>query len=372
MYRTPIFIQAGLGKNAQPLNELLSRWELYGKTLEQLTQGNQTKIIVFLPKSSEVLNLNHLRNLEIRFFSDSLIGRLRLVIHLSKYINRLANRKVTLVAGDLYISPILSNLAKFLCDGSVKLQVQFHGASYNKRGNGFSSLLRYFLVRLAIHLSDSIRIVSPFQQNDIHRLSSRINNEFVIAPIPLSINKISIQRIPHLGLEILVLGRLHPERGINKLVELIDLLVHEETDCTINVVGEGQQADLLTTYIDNPNVFTKVVLHGLKNEMEVKDYLAKSDILISFAEEEGYGLALREAILSGVHVIARRNLGTEEVLAAFPGRIELFESVSEAIELITNFEPRIVDDDALTELRLIQERSNSKVVQDLVSSWILN
>lgn len=369
MYRTPIFIQAGLGKNAQPLNELLSRWELYGKTLEQLTLGNQTKIVVFLPKSSEALNLNHLRNLEICFFSDSLIGRLRLVIHLCKYINKLANRNVTLVAGDLYISPILSNLAKFLCGGSVKLQVQFHGASYN-RGNGFSSLVRYFLVRFAIHLSDSIRIVSPFQQNEIYRLSSRINNDFVIAPIPLSINKISIQRIPHLGLEILVLGRLHPERGINKLVELIDLLVHEKKDCTINIVGEGQQADLLTTYIENPNVFTKVVLHGLKNEIEVKDYLAKSDILISFAEQEGYGLALREAILSGVHVIARRNLGTEEVLAAFPGRIELFESVSEAIELITNFEPRIIDDDALTELRLIQERSNLKVVQDLVSSWI--
>jgi uncharacterized protein YqeY len=98
--------------------------------------------------------------------------------------------------------------------------------------------------------------------------------------------------------------------------------------------------------------------------------LAQSDILISFAEQEGYGLALREAVLSGVHVIAKQNSGTEEALKAFPGRIDLIESAQEALKLIRSFKPKEVNEDELSELKTIQEQMNAKVVEALVRSWI--
>jgi hypothetical protein len=92
--------------------------------------------------------------------------------------------------------------------------------------------------------------------------------------------------------------------------------------------------------------------------------------LISFAEQEGYGLALREAVLSGVHVIAKRNSGTEEALKAFPGRIDLIESAPEAHKLIKSFKPREVDEGALSELKAIQGHMNTKIVEALVRSWV--
>jgi glycosyltransferase involved in cell wall biosynthesis len=225
-------------------------------------------------------------------------------------------------------------------------------------------------MRLAILFSDSIRIVSAFQKYEIQRLAGRRQKDFVLAPIPVSLTKIPSTRIPHTGLAILVLGRLHSERGIIKLLELMDLLAYEKVRCTLNIVGEGPQAELLIPYIQNLCGSMKVILHGLKSEIEVKTYLAESDILISFAEQEGYGLALREAVLSGVHVIARRNSGTEEALKAFPGRIDLIEGAPEALKLIKCFKPREVDKGALSELRAIQEHMNTKVVEALVRSWI--
>jgi glycosyltransferase involved in cell wall biosynthesis len=260
-------------------------------------------------------------------------------------------------------------LVKFICNGSVRIQVQFHGAIYAKRSKGIDSFLRHFLVRVAILVSDSIRIVSSFQKYEIQRLSLRKHKTFVLAPIPVSLSKLPNLRIPHSGLAILVLGRLHSERGIAKLVELIDLLVHEQVECTINIVGEGPQANLLIPYTQNPHGSTKMVLHGLRSEIEVRTHLAQSDILISFAEQEGYGLALREAVLSGVHVLARRNSGTEEAHTAFPGRIDLIEGASDAFNLIRSFKPRQDDEEVLAELRLIQERNNTRAVQDLVKSW---
>ena len=369
-FRTPIFIQAGLGKNAQPLEELLTRWDSYGKTLEEVSRGELKQIIIFLPDSKQLLDLERFRHLEVNFFPDSSLGRLRLVNRLNKRIKKLGKCSVTLVAGDIYISPILARCVKFICRGSIRIQIQFHGATYANRTKGTGSYLRYFLVRLAILFSDSIRIVSAFQKHEIQRLAGRRQKDFVLSPIPVSLNKIPKTRIPHTGLAILVLGRLHPERGITKLVELIELLASEKVQCTLNIVGDGPQAELLAPYLQNPHGLTKVILHGLKSESEVRTYLAQSDILISFAEREGYGLALREAVLSGVHVIARRNSGTEEALKAFPRQIDLIENAPDVLKLIKNFKPREIDEGEMSELRSTQERLNKRAVEDLVRSWI--
>jgi glycosyltransferase involved in cell wall biosynthesis len=368
--RVPIFIQAGLGKNAQSLEELMTRWDSYGKTLEEATKGGQRNIIVFLPDSNQLPDLKRFVHLEVNLFSDSWLGRLRLVNQLCKRIKKLDNRGVTLVAGDIYVSPILAGGVKFICNGLIRIQVQFHGATYVKSNLGVGSFLRYFIVRQAIFLSDSIRIVSTFQKNEIQTLAGRGQKDFVVSPIPISLTKIPNFRIPHDGLAILVLGRLHSERGIVKLLELIDLLVDKNVQCTFNFVGDGPQAKLLVPYLQNPHESTKVILHGLKSESEVRTHLAQSDILISFAEQEGYGLALREAVLSGVHVIARRNSGTEEARKDFPGRIDLIENSADALKLIKSFKPREIDEGSLSELRAIQEQMNTKVVEDLVQSWI--
>jgi hypothetical protein len=61
---------------------------------------------------------------------------------------------------------------------------------------------------------------------------------------------------------------------------------------------------------------------------------SKFSLLLSCALSEGYGLALREAILSGVPVVAKENLGTQALREIFPGMVFLFDSTDEAVELI--------------------------------------
>jgi hypothetical protein len=93
-------------------------------------------------------------------------------------------------------------------------------------------------------------------------------------------------------------------------------------------------------------------------------------LLVSLAQEEGYGLALREALLSGVHVLARRNSGTEEVLSTFPGQIDLVENVSDAFDFIERFSPMNIDQGELTKIRNTQEKFDAKNVESLVVSWV--
>jgi len=369
-FKTPIFIQAGLGKNSQPIEELCARWNHYGETLNILTSGELQKIVVYFPNSDKIENLSSFKYLEVNFIQDTLFGRIWLFWKLQQRINYLNPGRVTLIVGDLYISPLIARSLKFIFKKRVGIQIQFHGATYNNRVGGLRARLKFWLMKGAVSSSNSIRIVSNFQQREIQAKFDVYSKEFVVSPIPISLAKIPTTRTSHQGLSLLILGRLHPERGIGEILKLIEMLARGRVECTIDVVGEGPLKQLFEPHVHNTSGATKVVLHGQKNEMEVKSFLAKSDLLISLAPEEGYGLALREAVLSGVHVLAKRNNGTSDVLLRFPGRIDLIENASEAFEFVKRFKPVDEDPDGLAEIRNDQELSDSRNIEALVTSWI--
>jgi len=369
-FRTPIFIQAGLGKNAQTIEELCARWDLYGKTLSALTEGELQKIIVFLPLSDGSRKLPNFPNLELHFSPDSLIGRLLMLLKVQRRINTLKPGLVTLIAGDLYISPVMGCILKLFSKRFIKIQVQFHGASYKNYAPGFRARLKYLLLKVAVSSCDSVRIVSSFQKYEIQSIFGLDTKEFVVSPIPISFAKIPVRQAPHQGLVFLVLGRLHIERGIDKIVELVEMLTAGEFECTFHVVGDGPLKQLFDSFVNHPDGKTKVILHGRQHELEVRSFLAKSDLLISFAHEEGYGLALREAILSGVHVLATRNSGTEEVFSKFPGRIDLIENAADAFKFIKSFSPVNIEPENLTKIRKAQELLDEKNLKNLVVSWV--
>ncbi len=368
-YGTPIFVQAGLGKNSQQTSELLTRWNRYGRILEAQTKGSISRIVVFLPRPIGAVNVDHYKNLEVIFFVDSLIGRLSIYFKLRRRISHLRYRLTTLVAGDNYVSPVILYAVKIFCPASIRIQIQFHGATYVKSGNGVAVNLKHLLLRIAISCADSIRIVSDFQRNDIQSLTSK-KKDFVVAPIPISMAKIPSRRPYTPGLSVLVLGRLHPERGILEILELIEMLAAKNFDCTFHFVGEGPLSNRLNLYTNNFECRTKIILHGLKDEVGVRYFLSKSNLLVSFAEEEGYGLSIREAILSGVHVLAKRNRGTQEVLSLFPGRIDLMENPTQALKFIESFSPSKIDESELERIRKAQEFWDEDNLKCLVNSWI--
>lgn len=373
IYRTPIFVQAGMGKNAQGIGDLLSRWNLYGQILQRQTNNMVQKLIVFMPLPKEEVFLDQYKNLEINFFRDSALGRFTLFFKIFRRIKSLPKNFATLIAGDNYFSPIICWSVKFLFPSSTRVQIQFHGAIYQKDSKGgFLSFLKHFFVRFSIFCSDSIRIVSNFQQYDIEKFKGTRNKDFVVSPIPISLAKLPSERISHTGLTVLVLGRLHSERGIDKLIDLIGLLNAKNIDCTFYVVGDGPLKNLLEPYSKDLNNPTKVELHGWKNESEVNSFLAQSDLLVSFAEDEGYGLSIREALLSGVHVLARRNRGTLETLTSFPGQIDLFDNPPQALMFIKSFKPIQLGEGELRKIRIAQELRDRGSLEKLIDSWVRN
>ena len=116
-----------------------------------------------------------------------------------------------------------------------------------------------------------------------------------------------------------------------------------------------------------PNLNLQIL--GSLSHSDVLSRYPKFSLLLSCALSEGYGLALREAILSGVPVVAKENLGTRALREIFPEMVFLFNSTSEAVELILSKMDFPVDPRLIKSYRDKQIQLDKNSLTALVTSW---
>lgn len=366
--RKIIFVQSKLPIDNESFRQVTLRWEKYGEFLQ--SQDGLGDIWLFTPSSRNV-NLKHLSEIShIKKFTSvesesSVFKRLRA---LQKEIKSCGSR-ATLVCGDNQQSLLMSLYLKLRLKSLVGVQIQFHGDTYSFSVNrGLKGILRALLSRIGIVFADSIRIVSKFQENEIKRIWQKASNKFVLAPIPIEISKIAKFHSSN-KYDLAFIGRLHSERGIDDLVELIKNLKSIRPTTSIAIAGDGPLrlyiAEELSKWIDDSSVSLKGFLDG----PGISNLYSETKVLVSTAPREGYGLTLREAILSNVQVIVRRSEGALEAKAAYPDGINTFTTIQQAVELILikldedaqSWNPRLLEN---------QIKSDQGAMKRLIGSWL--
>jgi glycosyltransferase involved in cell wall biosynthesis len=239
-----------------------------------------------------------------------------------------------LVCGDNQKSLLIGIYLKLFNRSKVRIQTQFHGDTYTFRFNkGLRGIIRVCLSRIGIIFSDSIRVVSEFQMGEINSFAPKSHQKFVIAPIPIDYSRIAIP-LNNKTIDLSFIGRLHQERGIVELIQIINLVKDAFPEISIVIAGDGPMRPLveqqLSYWIDKGDVTMRGYLSG----DQIHDLYSETKVLISTAPREGYGLTLREAALSQVLVIARHSKGACEAQNSYPEQITTFSTLNEAITLV--------------------------------------
>lgn len=109
---------------------------------------------------------------------------------------------------------------------------------------------------------------------------------------------------------IVSVGRLIPEKQFDMLIRSCGS-IYNETAFDLWIIGDGKERKALEAYIAQEN-FDFVRLLGMQENPY--NYLAQADIFVSSSCTESYGLAVQEALILGVPVVAVRCPGIEEAL----------------------------------------------------------
>jgi len=366
--RRVIFIHSKFPVHSAGISDLLTRWNIYGRLVHERSKDDGIWIFsIKIPKNLEKLYVEHSYIRTFESIPEKSVGLKRLM-QLAKEIS-VSTFNFTLVCGDNQQSLLISLFLKFMNPSKVKIQIQFHGDTYSFSSNpGISGFLRVIFSRLAINFSDSIRVVSKFQINEIEAIKTRSAQEFILAPIPINFSRVATS-ISEKTVDVAFIGRLHPERGINELIQIIETLKVLDPNIQIAIAGDGPFRGLIENRLSRWIREGSLLTLGYLNDHQVQNLYGRSKVLISSAPREGYGLTLREAALSNMLIVARDSKGAREASDAYPHQIKIYSSVDEAVNFINECLDTRSDKFSVNRL-LSQKEMDLNGLERLVTSWL--
>ncbi len=361
------------GKIATDSIDLLARFDYYAETFRHQDSQSNSKLIILLGiDKSEYEKLDDVKfsNLEVFRVGSPTWNFLAFGIKSRFLLHRFGINPALLIAGDMHAGFLSSIVFSALSKARIPIQVSIHGSP----GANGKSLVGYFkrfsrriLFKFLISRADSIRVVSKFLQKDISKKYTIEEKKFVIAPIPIMNYPMFVSRTP-VAVNVGFVGRLHYERNLEEAMQIVDRVVGSEQIKRVIIIGDGPLRSLLDTWHQKHHYREKILILGSLTQKEMQSHWSEIDVLIGCAVSEGYGLALREAVVSGAIAIARENPGTLELKHQFPGSVYLYRSVeqaSAAIQESGTFLAGITKENTFD----VQQQLDHESVSRLAQSW---
>lgn len=115
--------------------------------------------------------------------------------------------------------------------------------------------------------------------------------------------------------ELLFLGRLVSQKGINTLLEAVKLLQENGKDRHLTVIGRGSEEEKLKSFCAENNITDKVTFAGLVTGTELSRQMNRHRVMIvPSLGDEGFGIVALEGMACGCQVIVSNSGGLPEAV----------------------------------------------------------
>jgi glycosyltransferase involved in cell wall biosynthesis len=115
---------------------------------------------------------------------------------------------------------------------------------------------------------------------------------------------------------ILAVANLEPVKGLEHLIDAIDIMVKRGTDVLCVIVGSGSKHNTLVRHIDKLGLHQNVLLVGAKPHSEIPIWMSASDVVVLSSLKEGNPSVMFEALGCGKPFIGTRVGGIPEIISS--------------------------------------------------------
>lgn len=130
------------------------------------------------------------------------------------------------------------------------------------------------------------------------------NKKIKIVEIPNILEEIPEQSSKINGNRLVAVGRLHPEKDFETLINVFNEVLKQIPNSMLTIVGGGDEFDKLKQLTEKLNIENKVKITGMVSKEQVEENLMKSDIYVMTSITECFPMVLLEASSCGLPLIA--------------------------------------------------------------------
>lgn len=280
---------------------ILPNYNLYGgtpkKTIDLINQLNDYSLLyVYSNQYSELKPKFEESNAKV---FEGNFGR-NFIKHIKKINKIIKEEKVDIIQTQFFFGELIGSLAK-LNNPQVKLIITFVGANQN---NPIRNLLSNYFYSKA----DYLIFISHYIRNFYLKQSSTINNKRSKV-IYNGTDKRLYGKDSRYSLKkhtVVAISGLIKLKNIQILLESFNIIVNQKQikNIYLYVIGEGPYRNNLEFLINKYNLNGNVFLHGYRKNIGY--YLHNCDVFVHPSYNEGFGIAVAEAMHARKPIIVAR------------------------------------------------------------------
>lgn len=363
-----IFFVSDIRRITKHPRDILERFNVYAVSLKENSPNSKFVLIV------NGLAVNELKDFILKYPLIEFINMnysgyniFKQTFFLQKYLKNNKNRKIILPS-NLYDNFATVLTLKYLY--KLKIQVAIHG-EINQLGISFNiiKIFKMTWLKLSLRFADSIRVVSIVEKQIFFQKYRIELNKIVVCPIPII--GLDLRDIPMKTTKsIAFIGRFHEERDPIFWAQIVTNPILLNYSITVYAIGSGGMKSQFLTLL-RKNSALKVISVDSIPQSELQFFWPKIGLLISTAPSEGYGMAIREALLNKTYVLARKSNGAELLKnVAGENTIHIFESSFEATNLLVEYLNNNWEDGNFSKFIDNYETETKYFLVALTKSWV--
>ena len=163
------------------------------------------------------------------------------------------------------------------------------------------SLFERMEKRHLLHIIKKCNLLIALTNSDAFYWKQYVNNVVSVAnPVTLFPDSISLEKAK--GGRILAVGRLHPQKRFDRLIDAFSLIAKKYPFWYVDIYGDGDDHMKLQKQIECLGLSGQIHIKG--NSSDIYSEYMQSQFLVLSSDYEGFGLVILEAMASGIPVVS--------------------------------------------------------------------
>ena len=282
---------------------------------------------VSITVKNNLLHSNYLNQIKIfgqsvktPFFKDNFVGLKYSILSFKSKNKFLAHKMLEMISKELEKKQLIEIhnrpylLGEITTGNKFPVSLFFHNDPQTMKGSRSIEERKNILNKSA-----AIFCVSEFIKK---KFLEGINENFQKVHVLYNGVERKLKRFPKKKKEVLFVGRLVPEKGVDLYVDVVENIANKFTDWQFHLIGsyrlgnDTNENSFVTKVIKKfQNISNKTQFHGFKKQDFVqKKMKSASIIVIPSIWEEPYGLVAAEAMSNGIAIITSDIGGIAEIV----------------------------------------------------------